>query len=833
MHLGSTVKNKLNLLLLCATVPFALALGCEYDSIDGIEHLDLGIKQSGLTESTDALGNDVQEEPFEYYPSGRYSVYNSANRYVETYRDRYMDDVQKIFTKRCVACHSCNTGPCQLNLTSYEGLSRGMSKDNPHDVKRTFGSVPRARLSDHYSVEKYRSMGFYPVVEQSVFEEQNKKSIMYLALTHGEDNPPMTKEEIRKLGLHQESEDYQCPVNEKEFKEFTIKFPFGGMPFGCPEIEEEYVETLKTWILEGAAGPSEQTQDDLQTTLITEHTPDPWLDMVSEFEAFLNQDSLEWQAVARYIYEHTYSLDIHFDNHPGEFYRIVRSRTNAPQPIDLIVTEFPTDDPNIGSDRVYYRLEKLDRVIEMKKHSPWRLDEEAVNELVTIFFETPWTLSSLPGYPKNPFDWFHVIPADSRARFIIRYAKEIWHSVARGSICHSRTASFIAADYAWYLTLKPESDPTVIDPTLGMGNYDAFYAYPENTAFTLFTRQFHKDPLRYRKALEKVLRKIRPNGLGIDDIAEDFFFGLRHETSMEFFSSKDSQIPGYPEFKLLLTYADHEKFYYRTVAQYRWWGSSSEKGEAFTKSAYVRTFAENLFASLHPDPAERKELRNFYTSFEGKLFYSLFEDFSKGRSSTVPADWDYEMITRKILERTRGTLTEDIDNLNNWPITDLAKEIAPQITNLDEWEAGIRTLTGKKAPYPQFIPNVVHIRLGNEHLYTLFVERRHKNNKIPGLEATERRPQDDILHAWKGFTGAFPHLFIDLSFEQASDFLTELSHVDSVEDWVAVDDKYGIDRNDQEFWPFSDWLHGWISENVGENAGVLDLRNYDLRDKPF
>jgi hypothetical protein len=708
-----------------------------------------------------------------------------------------------------------------------------MSKDNPHDLDRLFKPVARARMSDHTSVEKYRSMGFYPIVAQSVFKEENEKSIMYLALKHGEESPPSSNEDIRKLGLHQESENYQCPVNETEFEEFTIKFPFGGMPFGCPAIEKEYVETLKTWILEGAVGPSEQTQKELRTPLITEHTLDPSLDMLSEVESFFNQDSLEWQAVARYIYEHTFTWNIHFDNHPGEFYRLVRSRTQAPQPIDLIVTEFPTDDPEIGSGRVFYRIEKMEGVIELKKHSLWRLDEEELAELETMFFETPWTLARSPHYPPNPFDWFHVIPAKSRALFVHRYGKELWHSVARGAICHSRSVSYLASDYTWYLTLKPESDPTVVEPTLGMGNYDAFYKYPENATFTVLTRQFHKDPLRYRKAFENVLRRIKPNGLGIEDIAEDFLFGLRHETSMEFYSSRDSKIPGYPEFKWILSYADYERFYYRAVAQYRWWGSGAEKAEAFTRSVYVRTFAEDLFASLHPNPAERKKLRDFYTSFSAKLFYSLFEDVSRGRGSAVPANWDYEMITGKILERAKGALTEDIDNLNNWPMTDLKKEIAPVITNLEQWEAGVRTLTGKKASYPQFIPNVVHIRLENEHLYTFFVERRHKNNKIPKLEASDRKPEDDILRAWKGFTGAFPHLFVDLSFAQASDFLTELSRIASVEDWIVLNDKYGIKRNDQAFWPFTDWLHEWMSENLGEEAGILDLRNYDLRDKPF
>ncbi|MEX5535472.1 peptidylprolyl isomerase, partial [Pseudomonas syringae] len=40
----------------------------------------------------------------------------------------YVKDIQPILTEKCVACHACNDAPCQLNLGSGEGVSRGASK---------------------------------------------------------------------------------------------------------------------------------------------------------------------------------------------------------------------------------------------------------------------------------------------------------------------------------------------------------------------------------------------------------------------------------------------------------------------------------------------------------------------------------------------------------------------------------------------------------------------------------------------------------------------------------------------------------------------------------
>lgn len=49
----------------------------------------------------------------------------------------YQSDIQPIFTAKCVACHACYDSPCQLNLGSGEGASRGASKLPVYDGTRT------------------------------------------------------------------------------------------------------------------------------------------------------------------------------------------------------------------------------------------------------------------------------------------------------------------------------------------------------------------------------------------------------------------------------------------------------------------------------------------------------------------------------------------------------------------------------------------------------------------------------------------------------------------------------------------------------------------------
>ena len=62
----------------------------------------------------------------------------------------WADDVQPVLEKRCVVCHGCFDAPCQLKLTSYEGLVRGANStcgDNLLEVHTFAGSTASNGIS--------------------------------------------------------------------------------------------------------------------------------------------------------------------------------------------------------------------------------------------------------------------------------------------------------------------------------------------------------------------------------------------------------------------------------------------------------------------------------------------------------------------------------------------------------------------------------------------------------------------------------------------------------------------------------------------------------------
>src|SRR5688572_24000474 len=54
----------------------------------------------------------------------------------------YQEHVRPLFDGKCAACHSCNEAPCQLKLTSAEGVMRGASRDRVYDGQRKDDLTP-------------------------------------------------------------------------------------------------------------------------------------------------------------------------------------------------------------------------------------------------------------------------------------------------------------------------------------------------------------------------------------------------------------------------------------------------------------------------------------------------------------------------------------------------------------------------------------------------------------------------------------------------------------------------------------------------------------------
>lgn len=387
--------------------------------------------------------------------------------------DHFLNDVQPILTKRCVACHGCYEAPCQLNLQSYEGLRRGFNPEPIYSGKRIEYVHYTPRPGDSLNPEAWRSHGFLPVLDT----KQPVNGLLYQFVKRGTEinNPPFALAPYKKLQDAYENDQRQCVATSSQFEEhfktsnphqvisfedFVSENQKVGMPFGLPALDRKSEQdVLLEWARAGAVGPSAEAK------ALLEKSARP--DIIASWEGFLNDQSAQGIVTGRYIFEHVFSATIFFEEIPGEYYDLIRSKS-AKGAIEPVVTDLPYRDPQVK--QVFYRFKKATRAITQKTQNIWRLSETKLAHLKKEFHSNNWQKPIyVPDYETvNVFQNFRSIPAMARARFMQENSRLIVGAMVQGTVCIGVRATYAIADHFWAWFLKPEMDPSVQNPSLGI-----------------------------------------------------------------------------------------------------------------------------------------------------------------------------------------------------------------------------------------------------------------------------------------------------------------------------------------------------------------------------
>jgi hypothetical protein len=173
---------------------------------------------------------------------------------------------------------------------------------------------------------------------------------------------------------------------------------------------------------------------------------------VGEWEAFLNGNSLKQRLVSRYIFEHLFLAHLYFDSDPQHhFFRLVRSSTPPGQPIDLVVSRRPYDDP--GVERVYYRLQREQEAVVDKTHMPYALGQKRMARWRDLFLKPDYAVDELPSYAlevaSNPFLAFRALPVKARYQFMLDEAEFTIMGFIKGPVCRGQVALNVIEDQFW------------------------------------------------------------------------------------------------------------------------------------------------------------------------------------------------------------------------------------------------------------------------------------------------------------------------------------------------------------------------------------------------
>jgi hypothetical protein len=228
----------------------------------------------------------------------------------------YWRDVKPITDSRCAVCHGCYDAPCQLQMGSYEGITRGGNKNQVY-ATRLLAAKPTRLFMDGNSNAEWRWKGFHPVLNERKSDADSNvdASVMARLLKlkgqyHFAEGQPLPAERF-DFSLDRQQ---QCPTIE-EFDGFAEKHPDWGMPYGFPALSKQQEQTLVSWLEAGAP-----------TTAAPAIKPD-YLQRAEQWETFLKGPTFKEQLMARYLFEHWFLAHLYFDDLPEQvFFELVRSK---------------------------------------------------------------------------------------------------------------------------------------------------------------------------------------------------------------------------------------------------------------------------------------------------------------------------------------------------------------------------------------------------------------------------------------------------------------------------------------------------------------------------
>jgi hypothetical protein len=755
-------------------------------------------------------------------------------------------DIKPIFDNRCAVCHGCYDAPCQLKLDSPEGVMRGATKAKVYEGTRLL-EAPLTRLFiDAQTTDDWRTKTFFPVLYEgeAPIDELARLdgSLLYKMLALKQANP-MPKGNARErfdLGLDRRE---QCPAPE-QFDKYAREHPLWGMPYGLPGIGDDEFNTVKRWLEAGSP--------------IAERPPleRPVQDQINGWEKFLNADDFKVQLLARYVYEHLFLADIYFPDLSGipaanqPYFKLVRSRTPPGQPLDIIATRRPYDDP--GVERVFYRLMPARSTTLAKTHLPYALNEKRRQRWRELFLDPKYDVPELPSYAvevaSNPFYAFHDLPVRSRYKFLLDDAAFTLGNFIKGPVCRGQLALNVIDDRFWVMFANPDNEVMVDSDFLARESDNLQLPAAQSSAAGVKKllplanwNRYAKLQADYLAAKAKYLHAhfgrpdaVTPallwNGDGFNATGTAVDAALDPQknpnaalTVFRHFDS-GSVVPGWvgdtPKTAWVIDYPMLERIHYLLVAGFDVYGDAHHQLLTRLYMDFLRMEGEVNFLHFLPLKKREAERSSWYQGVGANLRDSVYAKVPSYRTETgiVYKTRDYK---REFFTQMRARLGTALDT---------RYELTPNEGPAEEIEQmqKLNALRGRTVAY---LPEVVFLRVvrkgAPDMAYTLLHNSDYANVAVLLLDRERRRPQFDSLTVVPGFIGAYPNAFWRVTDAELPELVKRFSAVRTPQDYRALVERYAITRDNEKFWPYSDWMHRLYREREPVNWGLFDFNRFE------
>lgn len=752
----------------------------------------------------------------------------------------YHQEVQPILENRCVVCHGCYDAPCQLKLSSADGIMRGASKQVVYNGTRLLASEPTRLGIDATTIEEWRAKDFFPVINErnqtSAINMAN--SVLYRMLALKANNPlpagDILDEDDFSLGLNRPQE---CPTSS-EMHAYEEDHPLWGMPYALPALSANEYSTLSDWIKGGAPmAASPKLPKDIQQ-------------QVDDWESFLNETDNKHRLTARYVYEHWFLASLYFADtplfnkdsygtanteRPRFWFKLVRSATPPGFPIKPIPTRRPYDDPQLGiSGQFYYRLMPDDSSVVAKTHMPYQLSSERMEWIRSMFIEPDYEVKELPGYDTdisaNPFVAFEDIPISARYRFMLEEAEYTITGFIKGPVCRGQVALNVIDDHFWVFFVEPkhlsgssyseflksQSDnlklPGTEESTTGIvTNWIKYSWLHDKYLDALNAWLIDRFPGERRQSLSMLWR-------GDDHNPNAALTIFRHFDSSTVVKGTVGQPP---KTAWLVDYSLLERIHYLLVAEFDVFGNIGHQLNTRLYMDFLRMEGEHNFLTLLPHD-ERVRLANYWYRDTSERVRKHLVNYEEHVLADPAIEYKTDHPKLELFGKIQTLLKDELDNKYT-----LADHVLPgELSVLNR----LNSVRGRAATeMPEISILTLDNMNGSSQVFTILRNSGHSN--LTGLlyEENNRLPAEDYLTIVPGILGSYPSAFYRLTSFRAEEFVNAIVNMQDDDDYEKMMDRFGVRRTSERFWQNSDDIRHWYSQHDPLNAGILDYNRLENR----
>ncbi len=743
--------------------------------------------------------------------------------------------VKSILERRCVICHGCYDAPCQLKLSSSEGLRRGASEERIYEPKRINAMQPTRLLIDAKTTVEWRSRGFSPVLNEGQPSPENNlnNSVLYHLLRLKQQHPQADKGQLPDsftLGLDREQ---SCPTL-KTIDDFTQEHPLWGMPYAMPNLSETDYRMLVSWLAQGSlipppSGPSSTV-----------------LPQIKQWEIFLNQPSNKQRLVSRYLYEHLFHAHIHFSGSPvREFYRLVRSTTPPGETVDEIPTLRPYDDP--GVSEFYYRLLRYHPSIVAKNHIVYKFSDQRMQRYRELFLAPDYTVDQLPSYEtevaSNPFEVFSALPVESRYRFLLDNAHFFIEGFIKGPVCRGQIALNVIEDQFWVMFFDPDQ-PVITNNAQFIGEMANELQIPADGGGNLDLLRIWTDYWKgQRRYMEKKQAWFKTIGIHDLDHAMNYIWdgdGGNPNAALTVFRHFDSGSVAYglvgknPETAWIIDYPLLERIHYLLVAGFNVYGNIGHRMSTRIYMDFLRMEGEDYFLAFLP-VSQRKKIRDTWYVGQRSTIDELFSAPQEWLNTESVRGYQTDDPQRELYQHLKNRFSassqqaEAMNHCGNINCKNILTEI-PSV-RADRAMNEIAQLQGENL---HAFPDVAFVRVRAENpqedlAYTLIRNKAYKNVTSFLADERERDRSDisrDTMSVVKWLEGSYPNFFFSVALSEIDDFTKRCAAIRTHDDYKKFVEQYGMRRTNPEFWDIADWFQDELARRKPILSGLFDLNRY-------